>query len=108
MAGIVRSVKTLGMVWEAVRSNAGAAGVDRIRVEFFGKDSQNRLLAVNERLTKNSYRREAVRRVQIPKAGSRELRPPGIPTVTDRVVQMVLKMVIEPIFESQLAESSYG
>jgi RNA-directed DNA polymerase len=104
----VRSGKTLGMAWEAVRSNAGAAGVDRISVEFFGKDSQNRLLAVNERLTKNSYRPQAVRRVQIPKAGSRELRPLGIPTVTDRVVQAALKMVIEPIFESQFAESSYG
>ena len=46
----VRSVKTLGMAWETVRSNAGAGGVDRISVEFFDKDSQNRLLAVNERL----------------------------------------------------------
>lgn len=104
----VRSVKTLGMAWEAVRANAGAAGVDRISVEFFGKDSQNRLLAVNERLTRNNYRPQAVRRVQIPKAGSSELRPLGIPTVTDRVVQAALKMVIEPIFESRFAESSYG
>ena len=108
MAGIVRSVKTLGMAWEAVRANAGAAGVDRISVEFFGKDSQNRLLAVNERLTRNNYRPQAVRRVQIPKAGSSELRPLGIPTVTDRVVQAALKMAIEPIFESRFAESSYG
>lgn len=104
----VRSVKTLGMAWEAVRANAGAAGVDRISVEFFGKDRQNRLLAVNERLTRNNYRPQAVRRVQIPKAGSSELRPLGIPTVTDRVVQAALKMVIEPIFESRFAESSYG
>ncbi len=104
----VRAVKTLGMAWEAVRSNAGAAGVDRISVEFFDQDSQNRLLAVNERLTKNSYRPQAVRRVQIPKAGSRERRPLGIPTVTDRVVQAALKMVIEPIFESQFADGSYG
>ena len=108
MAGIVRSVKTLGMAWEAVRSNAGAAGVDRISVEFSGKDSHNRLPAVNDRLTKNSCRPEAVRRVQIPQAGSSGLRLPGIPTVTDRVVQAALKMVIEPIFGSQFAESSHG
>jgi RNA-directed DNA polymerase len=104
----VRSVKTLGMAWETVRSNAGAAGVDRISVEFFEKDSANRLLAVNERLTKNNYRFQAIRRVFIPKAGSSEWRPLGIPTVTDRVVQAALKMVIEPIFESRFAESSYG
>jgi len=108
MAGIVRSVKTLGMAWETVRSNAGAAGVDRISVEFFDQDSQNRLLAVNERLTKNNYRFQAIRRVFIPKAGSSEQRPLGIPTVTDRVVQAALKMVMEPIFESGFAESSYG
>jgi RNA-directed DNA polymerase len=104
----VRSAKTLGMAWDTVRSNAGACGVDRISVEFFEKDSQNRLLAVNERLTKNNYRPQAIRRVYIPKAGSRELRPLGIPTVTDRVVQAALKMVIEPIFESEFAASSFG
>jgi RNA-directed DNA polymerase len=104
----VRSVKTLGMAWEAVRTNAGAAGVDRISVEFFEKDSANRLLAVNERLTKNTYRPRAIRRVHIPKAGSSETRPLGIPTVTDRVVQAALKMVIEPIFESGFAAGSYG
>lgn len=104
----VRSVGTLGMAWEAVRTNAGAAGVDRISVEFFEKDSQQRLLAVNERLTKNNYRPQAIRRVYIPKAGSSETRPLGIPTVTDRVVQAALKMVIEPIFESGFANSSYG
>ena len=79
------------MAWEAVRTNAGAAGVDRISVEFFEKDSQQRLLAVNERLMKNNYRPQAIRRVYIPKAGSSETRPPGIPTVTDRVVQAALK-----------------
>jgi retron-type reverse transcriptase len=94
MAGIVRSVGPVGMAREAVRTNAGAAGVDRIRVPFFEKDSQERLLAVNERLTKNSCRPQAIRRVNIPKAGSSETRPLGIPTVTDRVVQAALKMGI--------------
>jgi len=47
----VRSDRTLGIAWEKVRSNAGACGVDGISVAFFEKDSQNRLLAVKERLT---------------------------------------------------------
>jgi len=104
----VRTEGTLGIAWEKVRSNAGACGVDRISVEFFAKDSQNRLLAVNERLKKNSYQPKAIRRVEIPKPGSREKRPLGIPTVIDRVVQSAVKMVIEPIFEREFAPSSYG
>lgn len=91
-----------------MQSNAGACGVGSISVEFFAKDSQNRLLAVNERLRKNTYAPQAIRRVYIPKAGSSEMRPLGIPAVIDRVVQAALKMVIEPIFESGFASSSYG
>jgi len=104
----VRSERTLGTAWEKVRSNAGACGVDRISVEFFAKDSQKRLLAVKEHLRKNTYQPEAIRRVEIPKPGSREKRPLGIPTVTDRVVQSAVKMVIEPIFERGFAPASYG
>jgi RNA-directed DNA polymerase len=104
----VRSERTLGTAWEKVRANAGACGVDRISVEFFGKDSQSRLLAVKEHLRKNTYQPKAIRRVEIPKSGSKEKRPLGIPTVTDRVVQSAVKMVIEPIFEREFAPSSYG
>ena len=95
------------MAWEAVRSNDGPAGVDRISVAFLEKDSQQRLPAVNEPLTENSYRFQAIRRVYIPKAGSSGTRPLGHPTVTGRVVQAALKMVMEPIFESGSADSSY-
>ena len=104
----VRSERTLGMAWEKVRSNAGACGVDGIKVEFFAKDSQSRLLAVKEQLTKNTYQPKPIRRVEIPKPGSKEKRALGIPTVTDRVVQNAVKMVIEPIFEREFAPSSYG
>ena len=104
----VRSERTLGTAWEKVRSNAGACGVDGVKVEFFAKDSLKRLLAVKEHLTKNTYKTKAIRRVEIPKPGSQETRPLGIPTVTDRVVQSAVKMVIEPIFEREFAPSSYG
>lgn len=104
----VASDRTLGIAWEKVRSNAGACGVDRISVEFFAKDSQRRLLAVKEHLTENTYHPQAIRRVEIPKPGSAEKRPLGIPTVRDRVVQTAVKMAIEPIFEREFAPQSYG
>jgi RNA-directed DNA polymerase len=72
------------------------------------KDSQNRLLAVNEQLKRGVYQPKSVKRVWIEKPGSAEKRPLGIPTVTDRVVQAAVRMVIEPIFEKQFAKHSYG
>lgn len=104
----VWSDETLGIAWEKVRDNAGACGVDEISVSFFEKDSQNRLFAVKEHLKKNDYEPCAIRRVYIPKPGSKEKRPLGIPTVIDRVVQAAVKMVIEPIFEHDFAPNSYG
>jgi RNA-directed DNA polymerase len=98
----------LQLAWEIVRSNAGACGVDCITVERFGKDSQSRLLAVNEHLKGGTYQPKPVKRVWIEKPGSAEKRPLGIPTVTDRVVQAAVKMVIEPIFENRFAKHSYG
>lgn len=104
----VWSERTLGLAWEKVKSNAGACGVDGITIERFAKDSQSRLLAVKEQLQQGTYQPQPVKRVWIPKAGSAERRPLGVPTVTDRVVQAALKMVIEPIFESRFAVRSYG
>jgi len=100
--------RTLELAWEKVRTNAGACGVDGITVERFAKDSPSRLLAVKEHLKEGSYQPKPVKRVWIPKPGSAEKRPLGIPTVTDRVVQTALRMVIEPIFESRFHPHSYG
>ncbi len=99
---------TLELAWEKVRANAGACGVDGITIEHFGKDSINRLLAVREHLSKGSYQPKPVKRAWIPKPGSTEKRPLGIPTVADRIVQAALTMVIEPIFESRFHPQSYG
>jgi len=104
----VWSERTLGLAWEKVRSNAGACGVDGITIARFEKDSQSRLLAVKEQIKQGNYQPQPVKRVWIPKPGSAEKRPLGIPTVKDRVVQAALRMVIEPIFESSFAEQSYG
>ena len=104
----VASERTLGLAWAKVQSNAGACGVDGITVERFGKDSQSRLLAVKEHLKKGSYQPKPVKRVWIPKPGSAEKRPLGIPTVTDRVVQTAVRMAIEPVFESRFHPHSYG
>jgi RNA-directed DNA polymerase len=79
--------RTLGQAWEKVQSNAGACGVDGISIGHFGKDSQTRLLDVKEHLSKGTYEPKPVKRVMIPKPGSSEKRPLGIPTVRDRIVQ---------------------
>lgn len=94
----VQSVRTLELAWEKVKSNAGACGVDGITIGRFDKDSQSRLLAVNEQIRRGAYQPKPVKRVWIDKPGSAEKRPLGIPTVVDRVVQAALRMVIEPIF----------
>lgn len=104
----VWSERTLELAWEKVRANAGACGVDGITIDRFAKDSQSRLLAVNEQLKRGIYQPKPVKRVWIEKPGSAEKRPLGIPTVTDRVVQAAVRMVIEPVFENRFAKHSYG
>jgi hypothetical protein len=100
--------RTLQLAWEKVRANAGACGVDGITIGRFEQNSQSRLLAVKEHLDKGTYQPKPVKRVWIEKPGSAEKRPLGIPTVTDRVVQAAVRMVIEPIFENRFAQHSYG
>lgn len=104
----VYSEGTLSLAWEKVQSNAGACGVDGISIGHFAKGSETRLLAVREHLRSGTYQPKAVKRVRIPKPGSKQTRPLGIPTVTDRVVQQSVRMVLEPIYEHRFAAHSYG
>lgn len=104
----ISTERTLQLAWEKVRGNAGSCGVDGITIGHFEQHSQSRLLAVNEHLRKGTYQPKPVKRVWIDKPGSAEKRPLGIPTVTDRIVQTAMRMVIEPIFEKCFAEHSYG
>ena len=99
---------TLARSWEKVRSNAGSCGVDGITIARFEKQAETRLLAVNEQLKQGRYQPRPIRRTWIPKPGSTEKRPLGIPAVVDRVVQTATRMVMEPIFEREFAPQSYG
>ena len=100
--------KTLELAWAKVESNAGGSGVDNMTVTRFAKDCPRGLLDLKEQLRTASYQAQPVKRVWIPKPGTNEQRPLGIPTVRDRIVQTALRLVIEPIFEHRFAEHSYG
>lgn len=91
-----------------VKRNKGSAGADNVSIDFFEKRLEENLTEIEEELKKNAYEPGAIRRRFIPKAGSKELRPLGIPSVKDRVVQSALRNVLEPIFEAEFAEQSYG
>jgi RNA-directed DNA polymerase len=98
---------TLEAAWQRVARNKGAAGVDGQSVERFAYQSERYLLELHTELKAETYRPSPVKRVEIPKADGKT-RPLGIPAVRDRIVQAALKMVIEPIFEVQFREGSYG
>jgi RNA-directed DNA polymerase len=91
-----------------VLRNKGGAGVDGLSCEQYRRQAPERLEGLQERIKTGSYSPPPVKRVWIPKLGSKELRPLGIPTVEDRIVQTAVRNVIEPIFENIFAEHSYG
>lgn len=104
----VMSMSTLREAWRRVKANGGAAGVDRVTLKAIqdrGVDGFLKELLIE--LLNEEYHPQRVRRVYIPKANGKK-RPLGIPTVKDRVVQMAVKLVIEPLFEADFAECSYG
>lgn len=104
----VHSADNLYSAAAKVVANKGAAGVDHITTKEFFDDAEQNVARLAEQLRSGTYRPQAVRRVMIPKPGSREMRPLGIPTVRDRTVQAAIRHVIEPIFERDFAEHSYG
>src|SRR5258706_604722 len=104
----VHSAKNLRAAFSKVAVNKGAPGVDHVTVEQFERDLEANVDRLAEQLRNGTYRPQPVRRVQIPKPGSHETRPLGIPTVRDRLVQGAVRHVLEPIFEREFAEHSYG
>lgn len=99
---------SLQQAWERVRENKGAAGVDGVTIERFEQNRDHYLAVLHRALREGRYRPRPVRRVEIPKLGARRTRPIGIPTVMDRVCQQALRQVLEPIFEPQFSEASFG
>jgi len=98
----------LAQAWQEVKTNAGSAGVDEQTIEQIEQHGVEGFLAeLGAELREGRYRARAVRRVLIPKADGKQ-RPLGIPTVRDRVAQAAAKVVLEPIFEADFRDSSYG
>jgi len=105
----VRSRANLSISAMKVVEKQGAAGVDRQTVDEFWENHRENLEQLQQELTDESYRPAPVRRVEIPKPGSRtETRSLGIPTVRDRVVQKALVHVLEPIFDHTFHPRSFG
>lgn len=100
--------RNLESAYQKVKRNQGSAGVDHVTIAQFTGHLEANLESLARSLKEGSYRPQAIRRVWIPKPGSSEKRPLGIPTVQDRVVQGALRNVLEPIFERDFAAHSYG
>ena len=98
----------LQSAFEKVWRNGGSAGADEQTVAHFGRRAKEELERLHEQLRNDTYRPQPVRRAWIDKPGSKEKRPLGIPAVRDRIVQGALRHVLEPIFETDFAEQSYG
>lgn len=104
----VYALPNLEASWKRVKRNKGAPGVDGQSVEQFATQAESSLKWLHDELREGRYRPQPVRRQWIPKPGTNQRRPLGIPTVRDRIVQGALRNALEPIFEKKFVEHSYG
>jgi RNA-directed DNA polymerase len=101
------NVANLNQAYKRVKSNKGSAGVDGLTVQQLGAHIREHKEQLIKELMNGSYKPQPVKRVMIPKAGGGE-RQLGIPTVVDRLVQQAIHQILEPIFDANFSDSSYG
>jgi RNA-directed DNA polymerase len=97
----------IAQAYEKVKANRGAAGIDHVSIEAFDKEAKKNLYKLWNRMSSGSYMPHAVRLVEIPK-GNGGTRPLGIPTVSDRVAQMAVVMMLEPVIDPVFHQDSYA
>lgn len=97
----------LERAWQSVRANRGAAGIDGVTIRDFQKNLKENLLNLQQELKEKRYKPLPVRRVEIQKDNG-GIRPLGIPTVRDRIVQQSVRNILEPIFEMKFLDCSFG
>ena len=103
----VYRMENLRLAFRSVKANHGAPGIDKVTVETFTENLEERLAKIHDELKTGRYEPQPVLRVEIPKADGTK-RPLGIPSVRDRVVQQALLNILQPIFEPDFHPSSYG
>ncbi len=103
----INTIDTLQTSWKVVERNQGAAGVDKVTIEKIAANPIKYLKEIENEIREDKYQVTAIRRVYIPK-GEGKTRPLGIPTVKDRIVQGAIKLIIEPIFEQEFVQTSFG
>ncbi len=101
------SKQTVKQAYELVKANKGSAGVDNVTITDFDANLKDNLYKIWNRMSSGSYMPPAVRLVEIPKSNGK-IRKLGIPTVADRVAQMVAKIYLEPLIEPHFHPDSYG
>jgi RNA-directed DNA polymerase len=104
----VWSAKNLAGSLQKVVAKGGSAGIDNQSARAVYEYQEQTIRKLEQELRTGQYQPQAVKRVWIPKPGSQEKRPLGVPTVRDRIVQGAVLQVIEPIFEREFAAQSYG
>lgn len=100
--------QNLRAAFRRVKANKGAAGVDHLSIEDFDKKLDEHVAEASRQLKEDRYQPQPVARRYIPKPGSREKRPLGVPTVRDRMIEGAARQVVEPIFEKEFLSCSYG
>ena len=99
--GQILNMKTLTLAWEHVKKNKGAGGIDGVSIADYDKDAEENLKKLLDNLRAKTYRPQPVRRVYIPKKNGK-MRPLGVPTINDRIVQQALTDRLSPFFEENV------